>query len=387
MELVKKCLIVLRRRWWILVVCLAMAAVGAGAYVATVERTYTASTELFLRAPDVKTSAGAYQGDLFSRQRALTYAKMFKSDELAQLVIDKLGLKLTAQQLADQVSASVVKDTVLMVVSVTDANAQRAANIANGYGDVLNPYVAKIENVENNPDIPPLVQVVTRANPAMATASGYPLSQVLAAALVVGLAVALALIWLAERFDTTVRSRRTIERLSGNTVIGSLPAADSDAEFAQAALRLTVTVESVLHKLDKVSSPPVIAVLSPDSGDDAVVVSTALVRAFEDRGRTAPFISLDGGTMLTEEALDHELDSFRLSADIIVVAAPAFATSIEAQVASAGADAVALVVHPNVTKARVLTEAVDGLRVIGKPILGVVTNGAREIAVADGSYV
>ena len=166
---------IFRHRWPILLACLAIAGVGATVYCASDDTRYTVSTELFLRAPDVKTSAGAYQGDLFSRQRAQTYVKMFDSDELAQMVIDKLGLTVTPQQLVPQVSASTVKNTVLMIVSVTDSNPQHAANIANGYGAVLGTFVAKLENVVNNPDIPPLVQVVARANPANAEVSGTPI--------------------------------------------------------------------------------------------------------------------------------------------------------------------------------------------------------------------
>jgi uncharacterized protein involved in exopolysaccharide biosynthesis len=84
MELLKRWLIVLRRRWLVVAACVVVAFVAASAYNATAPKAYTASTQLFLRAPDVKTSAGAYQGDLFSRQRVQTYSKMFQSDDLAQ---------------------------------------------------------------------------------------------------------------------------------------------------------------------------------------------------------------------------------------------------------------------------------------------------------------
>ena len=74
----------------------------------------------------------------------------------------------------------------LMIVSVTDSNAQHAANIANGYGSVLGAYVAKLENVSNDPSVGPLVQVVAKASPATATASGYPTWMVVFAVLVRG---------------------------------------------------------------------------------------------------------------------------------------------------------------------------------------------------------
>jgi len=194
---------IFRHRWPIVLACLVVAVVWATIYCASADRQYTASTELFLRAPDVKTSAGAYQGDLFSRQRAQTYVKMFDSDDLAQMVIDKLGLTVTPQQLVSHVSASTVKNTVLMVVSVTDSNAQHAANIANGYGAVLGTFVARLENVANNPDIPPLVQVVARANPANAEASGSPIWMVFFAAGALALLAATGVIWVLAKLSAS----------------------------------------------------------------------------------------------------------------------------------------------------------------------------------------
>ena len=168
MELLTRGWTKFRQRWPIVLACLAAAVLGVTVYHVSAGKDYIASTELFIRAPDMKTSVGAYQGDLFSRQRAQTYVKMFHSEELAQMVVDKLGLNIKAQQLASKVSATSVKNTVLIVVSITDSNAQHAANIANGYGDVLATYIAKIENISGDPRVGPLVQVVTRADPASA---------------------------------------------------------------------------------------------------------------------------------------------------------------------------------------------------------------------------
>lgn len=422
MELLKRWWILLRRRWLVLAVCLVLALVGVSAYNVTVHNQYTASTQLFLRAPDVKTSAGAYQGDLFSRQRVLTYSKMFKSDDLAQRVIDRLKLSTTPQQLVSQVSASTVKDTVLMVVSVTDANPERAANIANAYGDVLNSYVAKIEYVDNNPDIPPLVQVVTRANPATAISAAYPLWQLTTAALIGALVMALGLIWLLERFDTRVRSRRDVEAITGKAVIGQFArkkaltrnadvdtAFDADEGFRQAALRLSVNVDSVLHRLSDLSKPPVVAVVAPHHGDGATMVSRTLGRAFAERGRSVAVLQFgpkgEGPTphrayagsitiatlsltsLLSAEAFDHHLDAAKDGGtDIVIVDSPAFTESVEAQVLVGAADVVVQVVDAGATK-RSLTEIAQGTEVIGTPVLGVVVNFARESTTVDGHYL
>jgi capsular polysaccharide biosynthesis protein len=317
MELLTRIWTKCRQRWPVVLACLAVAIVSVAVYHASAAKNYTASTELFLRAPDVKTSVGAYQGDLFSRQRAQTYVKMFHSDDLAQMVVDKLGLNITAQQLASKVSATVVKNTVLIVVSVTDSDPQHAANIANGYGQVLPGYVAKLENVVGDPKVGPLVQVVTKANPASAKPSGYPTAMVAFAAVTMALLVAAGLIWFLERFDNKVRSRRQVEEITGCDIVGKLPktqalgsnadvgqAFDESTEFKQAALRLSLNVESVLQRLPRIKAeiPPVVAVLAGHRGDGSTVATRALARAFAERGRAAGVVSLDAPNRELDEA-------------------------------------------------------------------------------------
>jgi capsular polysaccharide biosynthesis protein len=432
MELLIRGWTIFRQRWPIFVACL-VAAVGVIVYCASADKKYTASTELFLRAPDVKTSASAYQGDLFSRQRAQSYINMFHSDELAQMVIDKLGLTVTPQQLVSQVSATAVKGTVLMVVSVTDSNPQHAANIANGYGDVLGTYIAKLENVGNDPNVAPLVQVVTKANPASAKASGYPMWMVAFAAGTVALLVATGFIWFLEQFDTKVRSRRQAEEITGCDIIGKLPktralgsdgdvgqAFDESEEFKQAALRLSLNVESVLQRLPRIKAeiPPVVAVVDGHRGDGGTVVTQALARAFADRGRAVGVVHVAAhhqeskeddlvvaGSALAEAgnrtnpvttvscstaALTAEIrgrDALLLASDVILIDAPAFHESIDAQLALGAADAVVLVVRPITTTTLSLSQLVAGIRALDMPVLGVVANLAKESSTVEGFYL
>ncbi|WP_431506353.1 hypothetical protein [Mycobacterium sp.] len=358
---------------------------------------------------------------------------MFHSDELAQMVIDKLDLKVTPQQLMSQVSAATVKDTVLMVVSVIDGNRQHAANIANAYGDVLGTYVAKLENVSNNPDIPPLIQVVSKANPASAKASGYPTSMVAFAAAVVALLVAIGLIWFLEHFDTKVRSRRQVEAITGSDILGKLPktralgskgnvaqAFDDSEEFRQAALRLSLNVESVLQRLPRIKTeiPPVVALVAGHRGDGGTVATQALARAFADRGRTVGVVRLAADQQQSEETnlvvagaalaeaenrtdpvttvscstagLSTEIrsrDALLLQSDVVLVETPAFHESIDAQLALGVADAVVLVVRPIATTTLSLSQLVAGIKALDMPVLGVLVNLATESSTMEGSYL
>jgi capsular polysaccharide biosynthesis protein/Mrp family chromosome partitioning ATPase len=422
-----------RQRWPIVFACLAVAVLGVTVYHVSADRNYVATTELFLRAPDVKTSVGAYQGDLFSRQRAQTYVKMFHSEELAQMVVDKLGLNITAQQLASKVSATPVKSTVLIDVSITDSNAQHAANIANGYGDVLATYIAKIENVAGDPRVGPLVRVVTRADPASAKVSGYPTSMVAFAALTMALLVAASFIWFLERFDNKVRSRRQVEEITGCDIVGKLPktralgsngnvgqAFDESEEFKQAALRLSLNVESVLQRLPRIKAeiPPVVAVVAGHRGDGSTVATRALARAFAERGRAAGVVSLDAPNRELEKAkpvvagsalaktgnrtdpvttvscstaaLATEIrsrDNLLLESDVILIDTPAFHESIDAQLALSAADAVLLVVRPIANTTLSLCRLVAAMKALDILVLGVVVNPATESSTIEGFYL
>jgi Mrp family chromosome partitioning ATPase len=349
------------------------------------------------------------------------------------MVIDRLGLTLTPRQLASKVSAATVKNTVLIVVSVTDSNAQHAANIANGYGDVLGTYVAKLENVINNPDIPPLVQVVAAANPANAEVSGYPMWMVAFAAGAMALLVATGVIWFLEHFDTKVRSRRQVEDITGCDIVGKLPktrglgsdgdvgqAFDESEEFRQAALRLSLNVESVLQRLPRIKAeiPPVVAFVAGHRGDGSTVATRALARAFAERGRAAGVVSLDAthqesketdrvvaGSALAETsnrtdpvttvscstaALATEIrgrDTLLLESDVILIDTPAFHESVDAQLALSAADAVVLVVRPMADTALSLCRLVAAIKALDLPVFGVVVNLATESATVEGFYL
>jgi capsular polysaccharide biosynthesis protein/Mrp family chromosome partitioning ATPase len=433
MELLTRGWTKFRQRWPIVLACLAAAVLGVTVYHVSAGKDYVASTELFIRAPDMKTSVGAYQGDLFSRQRAQTYVKMFHSEELAQMVVDKLGLNIKAQQLASKVSATSVKNTVLIVVSITDSNAQHAANIANGYGDVLATYIAKIENISGDPRVGPLVQVVMRADPASATVSGYPTSMVAFAALTMALLVAASLIWFLERFDNKVRSRRQLEEITGCDIVGKLPktralgsngdvgqAFDESEEFKQAALRLSLNVESVLQRIPRIKSeiPPVVAVVAGHHGDGSTVATRALARAFAERGRATGVVSLDAPNRDLKEAkpvvagseiaktgnrtdpvttvscstaaLATEIrgrDTLLLESDVVLIDTPAFHESIDSQLALSVADAVVLVVRPIANTTLSLCRLVAAMKALDILVLGVVVNQATESSTIEGFYL
>lgn len=428
MELLKRGWLVVRRRWLVVMVVVVGALVAVSLVNATQRAEYTATAELFLRSPDVKSSASAYQGDLFSRQRAQTYVNMLRSDELAQLVIDKLALAESPGELVNKVDGEIVKDTVLVTVSVTDDNAQRAANIANTYGEVFGQYIATVENVSNDPDIPPLVVIVKAATAETAVKGGQSLLFLAAVAAASALLISAGLLWFLEKFDTKVRSRQQIEDLTGSAVIGSLPttrALDSRSvgetyetvpAFAEAARRLSVNVDHTVRQLGTPTEAPSLVVASAQRFEGKSVVALALATALADRGYRVGLVdadrfgkvpaecaalangetSVDGltylslrqdGVSLSEKMLRSAIRELSSVSDLIIIDGPALGDAAESQMIAEVADAALLLVRPGRTNAPALARLRAAMDVLDTPVIGIVVNQAKETGTLETTYV
>src|SRR4051812_39857558 len=89
---------VMRRRWMV-IVGLLVATLGIALFVT--ERAtpqYSSTAQLFITTPG-SDSTDAYQGGLFSQQRVASYADLVQGKNLAQRVVDTLGLSESATRL------------------------------------------------------------------------------------------------------------------------------------------------------------------------------------------------------------------------------------------------------------------------------------------------
>ncbi|MCV7073451.1 hypothetical protein MJO55_07365 [Mycolicibacterium rufum] len=427
MELLKRGWLVVRRRWHVVMIVVVGALVAVSLVNAAQRTEYTATSELFLRSPDVKTSTSAYQGDLFSRQRAQTYVSMLRSDELARLVIDKLALPESPGELVKRVKGDIVKDTVLITVSVTDDNAQRAANIANTYGAVFGQYIATVENVNNDPNIPALVVTVKAASAETAVRGGQSIWLLTALGAIAALVVSGLLLWFLEKFDTKLRSRQQIENLAHAPVIGSLPPTRSlssrgvvdtygeDHVFAEAARRLSVNVDHTARQLGT-SRTPAIAIAAVQRSDGKTVVAMAVATALADRGYRVGYIdadrfgtvssdtqamatgeiSLDGVEFvslrsdelsLCEKTLRSAINKLAGVSEVILIDGPAFGDAAEAQMIAEVADAALLVVRPGRTSSVGLERLKSTMEVLDTPVIGIVVNHAKETGTLASTYI
>lgn len=198
----------LRRRWTWVVAFTLLGLAGGLLYVLNTTRTYEATTELFVASVAsangaASSSSSSQSAAQFTLSRMKSYATLVDTPGVARGVIDELGLRMTTQQLASRVSASVPTQTVVIQVTATDGNPGTAAAIANATGARLGLAIEDIERVPNGGKSPVQVTTTLPANPP-----GAPASPNRALALVLGLIAGLGLGLLAASLSEQAGSRR-----------------------------------------------------------------------------------------------------------------------------------------------------------------------------------
>jgi capsular exopolysaccharide synthesis family protein len=400
------------------------------AVLATTPTSYQAQTTLFLGSPVSTDSAGAYAGDLFSQQRAITYAQMFTSNDLAVKVIDDLSLPITPAALAHEVSAKQVPKTVLLQVTVTDRSAQRAADIANDYASNFASYVAHLETPASSAQSNAAITVVQKATVASTpSAPSAPLD--LGGGLVAGLVLGAAGLWVRRRLDRSVATAAQVRGATDADVLGELPTGrrrsalhpetEAGSNYAEALRKLRTN----LTYLD-VDRPPAVVLLAgptaaepgtPTAADLAILfgelgrrvvvvdadlriptladylgigdadgfglsqvlthttsLEAALARTAHENVHALPAgpIPADPSELLASEAMTKVLAALRAGYDLVLIDAPAVLRYTDAAVLAARADGVVLLARAGRSTAAQLSEAATALRRVGARLLGTV---------------
>lgn len=309
---------VARRHWLLIIATIAVSVAVAVTITNHATKQYASTARIFV-STSPSTSADAYQGGLFSELRVTSYVDLLTGLELSQRVIDQLGLHLTPQQLASRITASVVPDTVVLRVSVTDPDPAQAQRINEGVVSQLQAFVAELETPPGK--TVPLLKATVVDPPDLNTnaVSPRPLRNT-ALGLLIGLLLGLALALLREVLDNSVRHLSDVSALSDTPLLASF-AYDSEVRRqplissldAQAprseAYRILRTNLSFLD-VDAASKVFVVTSSVPGEGKSTTAINAAialasagervlLIDADLRRPRAATLLGLEGSVGLT----------------------------------------------------------------------------------------
>lgn len=212
---------VLRRRAWIVLVVVFVAVVLAAllSYV-ILPPVYQSETSLIVNeksnVAQQATGGVDYSQIQTYRSLAVTYAQIITSRAILQDTIDTLRLPETVEQLTQMTTVQVKGQTEIIVVSVKDKDATRAALIAN---TIARSFITQLPTLVNRVEN---VSVIDRAVPLTRQVSPRPLLNI-AVALVAALMLGVLLAFLVDYFDDTIKTPDDVKKLFGLRVLGVVP--------------------------------------------------------------------------------------------------------------------------------------------------------------------
>ena len=210
------------KRMHVLTIVVVFILIGAIYSYLFVKPKYQAYTTLLLAQSDIKKDGetsqsgaqaqGITQSDLTLNQKLVsTYSELVKTKNVLREVIKNLRLTISEDTLKKNVSVSLVKETELIKITVTNRNALDAKEIAK----IFSQRVSEIYSISN-------VYIVDEAEEP---AAPYNISHVrdIAIFAAIGLVVAIAYVLLANLLDTTVKTAEDIEKELDVSVLASIP--------------------------------------------------------------------------------------------------------------------------------------------------------------------
>ncbi|GAA4823105.1 polysaccharide biosynthesis tyrosine autokinase [Actinomycetospora corticicola] len=216
-------LTLLGQQWRWIVGAALVGVVVAGVAVLLTPASYAASVTFYVSTASNTSSADAYQGSLLSQDRVKSYTELLSGYRLGEEVVTDLRLPDDPQSVADQVSASVSPNTVLLEARVTDASPERAQAIAGAVGRRFPALIADLERPADRTQ-PPTVSARVVEGPVLAPGPVSPKPLVdlglgLAAGLLIGVTIAVV----RRSLDRSVLSLAQLAKLLPHPLLGTLP--------------------------------------------------------------------------------------------------------------------------------------------------------------------
>jgi capsular exopolysaccharide synthesis family protein len=298
---------IFRHYWWMLAVFTAVGLVlgylswVVNFWIIDFGPKYQSTATLFVATQTGTTTAEAYQNDMFSQQRAVSYAALATSEQVAARAVDQLKSSISPDDLRAKISAKVRDKTVMLDVSVTDSSPE----VAQAYADaVSNQLVAVVSQLETSRrgGTPSAAAVIVDNADYPTKPAGFKLWMRLLLGAAGGLVVGILVAIVTGTLDKRLRGRENVESETGSLVMGALPKDPLRRNVAVVDLSgngLYVERIRELRTNLRFTVPPdgsgparCIAVTSPSAGDGRTTTAIDLSAAIAESGRSV--ILVDG---------------------------------------------------------------------------------------------
>jgi len=298
---------IFRRYWWMLAVFTVLGLVIAYASwvvkLGIIDFTpkYESTATLFVATQTGTTTAEAYQNDMFSQQRAVSYAALATSEQVAERAVDQLKAGISPDELRAKISAKGRDKTVMLDVGVSDSSPEQAQIYADAVSTQLVSLISELETSRRG-GTPSAAAVIVDAADYPTKPTGLKLWMRLALGAAGGLVIGMLAALLFGVLDKRLRARENIESQTGSLVMGTLPKDPirqnagvvdlaGNGFYAERVRELRTNLRFTVPPNG--SAPPrCIAVTSPSAGDGRTTTAIDLAAALAESGRSV--ILVDG---------------------------------------------------------------------------------------------
>ena len=206
----KEYYLILRKRWWIVVLCVLLFTILTSMYSnANYQPIYQASSKLIVNTTLAQDLMGKEQIDFgaigINIALTSTYKEIIKSPAIMDKVLQRYpDLNLSTEQLISIVNISNLNETQVMTIVARHSSYEKAVKIVNAVSDVFKVEIPKIMKVDN---VTILNRVQLQNNPIPVNEKS---NQTLIMSLAAALIVAFGIILLLEVLDDTLKTDEDI---------------------------------------------------------------------------------------------------------------------------------------------------------------------------------
>jgi capsular exopolysaccharide synthesis family protein len=259
---------------------------------------YQAESQIFISTPTPAVDISALQqGSSFAQQRVISYSRVISGPATLVPVIEKLGLQMSAAELAGKISSSAPLGTVLINIDVTDISPVRAAAIANAVAVQFGETIKTLELPQFGDSAGVKSTMVRSAEVPSGPSSPNKKLNVLTG-LFFGFIIACLIGVIRQIFDSTVKNSN---HLSGRPLLSTIffdPEAEENPLLSSIG-NYSVRAESFRHLRTALKFPlsenqcEVIAVTSAFPGEGKTTTSINLAIAYAQTGLKVALIEAD----------------------------------------------------------------------------------------------
>lgn len=221
---------VFSKRWWLIILVAAAATVGSIFWSKFIETPmYRATIRL-----DVSPSRYDYGLTMVIDSLLRQYSQQLQTDRLADAVSDRLKLDLSAERLKAKVKVSSIPEDYALEMQVDDPDPNRARDIAYTWADEF----VREHQIRMAPIDPrDRIDVTIHDKPRPGDLNRPKTRQNAMAAGLLGLMVAVVIVFVLEFLDDTLKTAEDVERSLNLTTLGTIPTVVPTDDAKGTALR------------------------------------------------------------------------------------------------------------------------------------------------------